>query len=105
MPHVDLLQNIQKRHDGTMPATWLSGDTDYQKAAVIAAIAWHDIKDEADPELVACDLAHRENCIGVVESLIRGNSPDDTPFAQAAARRWKEVSAEPPTTDKEITHG
>lgn len=103
--HVDQMLNISQRHDGQLPASWLTGDTDYQKAAVIAAFAWHDVKDPSDPELTACDPTHRENCIGVVESIMRGNSPDDTPFAQAAARRWKEVSAQPSTTSKEITNG
>lgn len=100
--HTDQLVNMTQRHDGVVPSTWLTGDTDYQKAAVIAAVAWHDIKDPADPELTAADLTFRENCIGVVESLMRDNEPDDSPFAQAAARRWAEVKDQPPT--KEIDH-
>ena len=93
--HIDQQLNLQHRHDGALPATWLTGDTDYQKATVIAAVAWHDVKGGTDPELTACDLTHRENCIGVVESLMRGNEPDSTPFAQAAARRWAEVNTQP----------
>lgn len=98
--HADQLQNLAKRYDGVVPASWLTGDTAYQKAAVIAAVAWHDIKADTDPELPNADLAHREHCIGIVESLMAGNAPDDTPFAQAAARRWAEVTTEP---TKELT--
>lgn len=101
MPHADQTANIAKLHDGVVPASWLTGDTDYQKAAVIAALAWHTVKEPSDPELPACDLTHRESCIGIAESLMRGNEPDHTPFAQAAFRIWKEVT-DPPPTDKEI---
>ena len=100
MPHIDQLLNIAKRHDGEMPASWLTGDTEYQKAAVIAAVAWHDIKDPSDPELPYCDLTHRENCIAVVESIMRGNEPDKLPFAQAAFRLWKEATSQSPTTEE-----
>lgn len=91
MPHVDALLHIKIRHDGEFPASWLTGDLDFQKAKVIAAVAWQQVKDEADPDLLHSDLAHQERCIGVVESLMRGNDPDPTPFAQAAFRLWKEV--------------
>jgi hypothetical protein len=101
MPHVDQLTDIRTRRDGAMPPSWLTGDTEYQKAAVIAAVAFNDIKAPDDPGLVHCDLSFREECIGIVESLMRGNEPDDRPFSQAAARRWAEVSAQPPTS-KEI---
>lgn len=100
MPHMDQLQNIAKRYDGQIPASWLSGDTDYQKAKVIAAVAHHDIKAMEDPDFLHCDLSYQENCIGVVESLMRGNMADDTLFSQAAARRWAEVNE--PTTREEI---
>lgn len=90
--HADQIINVARRHDGVVPATWLTGDTDYQKATVIAAVAWHEVKAQEDPELVNADLTFRENCIGIVESIMRGNTPDDTPFAQAAARRWAEVN-------------
>lgn len=96
--HADQLANLARRHDGVIPPSWLSGDTHYQKAAVIAAVAWHDIKSPSDPELPACDLTHRENCIGVVESLLRGSLPDDSPFARAAARRLAELN-QPPTEE------
>jgi hypothetical protein len=98
MAHIDQLQNIAKRHDNVVPASWLSGDTNYQKAKVIAAVAWHDIKDPADPPFLSCDLTFQENCIGIVESLMRGNMPDDSPFAQQAERRWKEVNT--PNTEE-----
>lgn len=100
MPHIDQTLNVAQRHDGVVPPTWLTGDTEYQKATVIAAVAWHTIKDPSDPELTNCDLTHRENCIGVVESIMRGNEPDHTPFAQAAARLWKEATSQPPTTEE-----
>lgn len=100
MPHADQIANIARRHDGVMPATWFTGDTDYQKATVLATVAWHDIKAADDPELTDCDLTHRENCIGIAESIMRGNQPDDLPFSQAVARRWAEVN-QPPT--KEMT--
>ena len=100
MPHIDQILNTQQRHDGQLPPTWLTGDTDYQKAAVIAAIAWHDIKAPEDPDLPACDLTFRENCIGIVESLMRGNEPDDLPFAQAAYRRYREAMGQPSTTEE-----
>lgn len=98
MPHIDQILNAQQRHDGVLPASWLTGDTEYQKAAVIAAVAWNDIKAPTDPDLVHADLTFRENCIGVVESIMRGNEPDSTPFAQAAARRWSEIN-QPPTKE------
>lgn len=105
MPHADQLTDLALRRDGVTPPSWLTGDTEYQKAAVIAAMAWHSIKPAEDPELTAADLAFREECIGIVESLMRGNEPDDRPFSQAAFRVWKEVSGPPPTTiSKEIDH-
>lgn len=102
MPHADQLNAMARRYDGLIPPTWLKGDTEYQHAAVIAAMAWHTIKPLEDPELPQCDLTFRETCIGVVESLMRGNEPDATPFAQTAARVWKEVSG-PPPTNQEMT--
>lgn len=105
MPHTDQLADIAHRRDGQVPPSWLTGDTDYQKAAVIAAMAWHTIKAAEDPELPHADLSFREECIGVVESIMRGNEPDDRPFSQAAFRVWKEVSGPPPTTiSKETDH-
>lgn len=91
MPHADITAHVKRRHDGIIPDTWLGGPPEFQKAKVIAAVAWHDIKDAADPELVACDLTHQQNCIGVVESIMRGNQPDQTEFAQRAYQRWLEV--------------
>jgi|SRR5687768_18428534 len=96
--HADQLNHLARRHDGLIPPSWLTGDTEYQKAKVIAAVAWHDCKDAADPEFLSCDLSHQERCIGIVESLMRDNMPDDTPFAQAAARRWAEVNQ--PSTEE-----
>lgn len=98
--HIDQLLNLRERHDGQLPPTWLTGDTDYQKAAVIAAVAWHAVKPAEDPELTAADLTFRENCIGVVESLMHGNEPDETPFAQAAYRLWKEAMGQPSTKEE-----
>jgi hypothetical protein len=98
MPHADQLSHLAKRHDGVIPPSWLTGDTEYQKAKVIAAVAYHDMKDPADPPFLQCDLTFQENCIGIVESLMRGNMPDDSPFAQAAARRWAEVNQ--PSTEE-----
>lgn len=100
MPHTDQLTDIRTRRDGLTPPSWLTGDTDYQKAAVIAAMAWHEIKPAEDPELPQCDITFRENCIGVVESIMRGNEPDASPFAQMAARVWKEVSGPSPTNQE-----
>ena len=93
--HADQIANLARRHDNVVPASWLTGDTAYQQAAVIAAVAFHDIKDAADPELPACDLAFREECIGIVESIMAGNEPDSRPFSQAAARRHAEVTTKP----------
>jgi hypothetical protein len=90
--HTDHMLNVTRRHDGEVPRSWKAGDTNYQKAKVIAAVAWHDCKDASDPEFLATDLTFQENCIGVVESLMRGNMADDSKFAQAAARRWAEVN-------------
>jgi hypothetical protein len=98
--HTDQVANITRHHDGQVPPTWLTGDTDYQKAAVIAAVAWRDIRAPEDPDLPRCDLSFREECIGIVESLMRGNEPDARAFSQAAARRWAEVSTAP---TKELT--
>lgn len=95
--HADEAKYVAVRQDGVMPASWVTGPPDYQKAAVIAAVAWHDIKELSDPELPKCDLTFRTNCIGIVESLMRGNDPDYTSFAQAAYKRWLEVrDTEPP---------
>lgn len=101
MPHTDQLTDIKTRRDGQLPPSWLTGDTDYQKATVIAAMAWHSIKAPEDPELTNADLSFREECIGIVESIMRGNEPDGRPFSQAAFQVWKEVSG-PPSTSKEI---
>lgn len=92
--HTDHVQNVAKRHDGQLPASWLTGGTDYQKATVIAAVAHHDIKDPSDPDFMHADLTYRENCVGIVESLMRGNMPDSGKFSQAAYKRWLEVSEE-----------
>lgn len=89
--HADQQRDVQLRHDGVVPPTWLKGDTDYQKAAVLAAMAWHQIKPAEDPELVNADLTFREKCIGVAESIIRGNEPDSTPFAQYAFYIWQQT--------------
>lgn len=98
MPHSDQLIYLTKVHEGIIPQSWLSGDTEYQKAKVIAAVSWHDMKDPSDPPFLACDLSHQEKCIGIVESLMRGNMADSSPFAQAAARRWAEVNQ--PSTEE-----
>ncbi len=95
--HGTQLLNIALRHDGEVPKGWLTGDTAYQKAAVLAAVAWHEVKDPTDPELVDCDLTHRENLIGIAESIIRGNMPDESPFAQRAAALWKTLT---PSTEE-----
>lgn len=92
--HTDHLEHIKRRHDGVLPKTWLTGDTAYQKAAVLAAVAWHEVKAPEDPELTACDLSHRENLIGICESIMRGNEPDSTPFAIKAAELWKTIPTE-----------
>jgi hypothetical protein len=89
--HADEAKNIAARHDGVMPASWLTGPPDYQKAAVIAAWAWMQVKGADDPQLPKCDITHRTNCIGVVEGIMRGSEPDETPFAQAAYKIWLEV--------------
>lgn len=95
MPHGDQLQLLKQRHDGEQPPSWFTGDIDFRKASVLAAVAWHNIKDDADPDLRRCDRSHVETCIAVTESIIAGNAPDNTPFANEVARLWAEVTTSP----------
>lgn len=101
--HAEAAQITRKLHDGETPASWLRGDTPYQKAAVIAAMAHHVIKHPDDPEFVRCDLTYRENCIAVVESIMAGNDPDPLPFATQVAVIWKDITSQPPNPSKEIS--
>lgn len=94
--HSDQLQHVKKRHDGILPSSWTSSpNVNYQKAKVIAAVAWHEVKDALDPELVNADLTFQENCIGIVESIMAGNEPDNTPFALKARALWQEATTQP----------
>lgn len=104
--HADQLANVRRNYDGIVPPTWLAGDTPYQKAAVIAAVAHHETKAPDDPELVACDLTFREQCIGIVESIMRGNEPDDREFSRHAFALWQqtdEYRAAHPSSDTRLT--
>lgn len=94
--HGDQLQYVQQRHDGIIPASWGTGNPEFRKAKVLAAVAWHYTKDPTDPELADCQLAHQENCIAIAESIIGGNDPDSTPFAHEVARLWAEVNSDTP---------
>lgn len=91
--HADQATHVKRRNDGEVPKSWLTGDTPYQKAAVIAAVAWSAVKPPEDPELIACDLSFRENCIGIVEGIMRDGAPDaNNPFALKAAELWKQTA-------------
>lgn len=90
--HTDQLLITNRLHGGEIPRSWSTGDTPFQKAAVIAAVAWHDIKDPELPELTSCDPTFRQQCIGIVESLMRGNAPDDSLFAIHADELWKQTN-------------
>lgn len=103
--HADQRLLVKKKFEGETPRSWFVGDTLYQKAAVLAAVAWSAIKDPADPELVNADFSFREQCIGVAESIINGAPPDSTPFANKVLEFWKqtdEYAAQHPSANKEI---
>lgn len=91
MHGTQILQVAQ--NSGEQPVNWRTGDDKWKKAMVVAAAAHHATKSPADPELPACDLTYQEKCSAVVESLLDGNKPDDTPFAQAAYQLLKEIDA------------
>lgn len=106
--HADQLQHIRVRHDGEMPKSWAGGPADFQKAKVIAALAWHLTKSPDDPELPSCDLAHQEKLTATVEDIIKGSEPDNTPFAKTAHRLFLETLKPPKeaiTDDRQITDG
>jgi hypothetical protein len=90
--HTDSLSIAKRMHAGEVPRSWLTGDTHYQKAAVIAAVAWSEVKPADDPQFVDADQTFRENCIAVVETVMRGGEPDNTPFAHKAAELWKQTA-------------
>lgn len=99
--HAEQTQTVKRLHEGEVPRSWFVGDTLYQKAAVLAAVAWSAIKDPADPELVNADFSFREQCIGVAESILNGAPPDDAPFANKVLEFWKqtaEYAAQHPNT-------
>lgn len=102
--HADLNALVKRRHDGELPASWLGGPPNFHKAKVIAAVAWRMVKDPSDPDLPTCDLTFQESCIGIAESIMRGNIPDETPFAQKAAELWAEVKDLDLEKTKEITN-
>lgn len=105
--HADSLAKVKKQHDGEIPKSWLTGDTAYQKAAVLAAVAWHEVKDTDLPELTDADITFREQCIGIAESIMRDNLPDSTPFATRVLALWKqtaEYGAAHPSNSKELAH-
>jgi hypothetical protein len=105
--HADTQLHARQRHDGEIPASWLKGDTPFQKAAVLAAVAWAEVKPPEDPQFIHTDLTFREQCIGIAESIMRGNDPDDTPFARKVLELWKQTddyNAQHPVKGKEINH-
>lgn len=89
--NTDQLLFLKNRHEGEMPASWAKGSEEFQKAKVIAAFAWAAVKDIKDPQLPQCDLTHQENCTAVVQSILGGNKPDDTPFALKAAEIVRQI--------------
>jgi hypothetical protein len=80
--HTTSKMYLERLHEGTAPPSWGTGDTFFQKAKFIAATAWESIRG-TDPPLADCDLSHQETCIGIAESIMSGNKPDSTPYAQA----------------------
>lgn len=89
--NTDQIMLIKNRHDGEMPATWAKGSEEFQRAKVVAAFAWAAIKSEDDPLLQNCDLTHQETCTAIAESILAGNKPDETPFAQKVAEIWETI--------------
>lgn len=95
--NTDQILLTKMRHDGEMPASWAKGDENFQRAKVIAAIAWAEVKEDADPLLQHCDLTHQENCTAIAESIIAGNMPDDTAFAHKVAEIWNTLKLQEKT--------
>lgn len=91
MPHAEQQHILKHTYENEVPKSWVSGGTDYQKASVLAAVSWHDVKPQEDPELKDCDLAFRQQCVGIAESIIKGNTPDNTLFALRAEELWKQT--------------
>lgn len=99
--NTDQLLLVRARHDGEMPASWAGGDENFQRAKVLAAIAWANTKPELDPLLQHCDLTHQETCTAIAQSIIAGNKPDNTPFALKVAEIWNTIKLQ--TQQQEIT--
>lgn len=90
--HSTSTQTVRRLHDGETPKSWLTGDTQYQKAAVLAAVAWAAVKDADLPDFIHCDQTFRETCIAVCESIMHDNEPDLSPFALKVAELWKQTA-------------
>lgn len=88
--HTDSISQISRQHDGVVPPDWsapaVPGEF-FAKAAVIAAIAWEQVR-TTDPPFPACTITHRECLIAEVEALLKCGLPSDqsvlTPFLEAA---------------------
>lgn len=74
--HATEIQQVARIHSGVIPPSWISGTENFQKAKVLAAIAWSMIKPAEDPELPACDITFQESCVARAESVLAGNTPD-----------------------------
>jgi hypothetical protein len=83
-----------KSRGGDVPTQWNTGDTYYQKAKFIAAVAWAAVKDAEDPELTACDMTHQQNLIAEAESQMAGNQPGGSPFSHKVAELVSQLAKE-----------
>jgi hypothetical protein len=87
--HTDQASVIARQHDGRVPPDWNAPavpSEGFAKAAVIAAIAWEQVR-ATDPPFPACAIAHREKLIAEVEALLKSGPPNQdvlTPFLEAA---------------------
>lgn len=84
---------IDQVTQGTAPASWGQGDEFFKKAKFIAATAWDAVRGD-DPPLAECDLSFQETCIGITESIMSGNEPDNTVFAHKVRELVKQLPQE-----------
>lgn len=90
--HGDSLQQVARVHGGVQPPAWNTGTENFQKAKVLAAIAWSMIKPPDDPQLQNCDITFQESCVARAESILAGNKPDG-PLGEKIQQLLREFEA------------